>query len=143
MTIDWTHFTPLSALGGGAMIGAAAGLLILGMGRILGAAGILAGALAVSRQEANWRWFLIAGLMLSPGLAHWAWAAQAPEISTHWPILVAGGLCVGFGARLGSGCTSGHGVCGVSRLSPRSMLATSLFTGSGFATTYFIRHILA
>ncbi len=142
MTIDWTHFTPLSALAGGATIGAAAALLILGAGRVMGAAGILGGALD-GRGDAAWRWSLIAGLGLAPSLAQGFWGAAAPTFTAGWPVLLVSGLLVGFGARLGSGCTSGHGVCGLSRLSPRSMDATALFMGAGFATVFVARHFLA
>jgi uncharacterized membrane protein YedE/YeeE len=143
MTIDWTHFTPFSALVGGVMIGAAASVLILGAGRIMGAAGIVAGALDARDPDAGWRWALIAGLLLSPALATLIWKAEAPEITSSWPLLVVAGLVVGFGARLGSGCTSGHGVCGIARLSPRSLFATGLFMASGVAATFVVRHLLS
>jgi len=143
MTIDWAHFTPLHALSGGALIGVAAAILILGAGRVMGAAGIVGGVLSGPAGERGWRLALIAGLLLSPALAHLLWGAGAPAIATPWPMLVAAGLLVGFGARLGSGCTSGHGVCGVSRLSPRSLAATALFMTAGFATLFAVRHLLA
>jgi uncharacterized membrane protein YedE/YeeE len=140
MTIDWAHFTPFSALGGGAMIGAAAGLLILVLGRIMGAAGILGRALDFEAGDWNWRWWLIAGLVLSPAVVQIFWAAQAPAFASSWALLTACGLLVGFGARLGSGCTSGHGVCGISRVSPRSFVATAVFMTAGFVMTFLIRH---
>jgi len=143
MTIDWTHFTPFSALAGGAMIGAAAALLILGAGRILGAAGILGGALDGRDGEAAWRWSLIVGLVLSPLIARALWGAAAPVFATHWPALIASGLLVGLGARLGSGCTSGHGVCGLARLSPRSFVATAIFMATAFVTVFVVRHVVA
>ena len=143
MTIDWAHFTPFSALAGGAMIGAAAALLILGAGRILGAAGILGGALDGRDGEAAWRWSLIVGLVLSPLIARALWGAAAPVFATHWPALIASGLLVGLGARLGSGCTSGHGVCGLARLSPRSFAATGIFMATAFVTVFVARHVLA
>jgi hypothetical protein len=142
MTVDWTHFTPISALAGGAMIGAAAALLALGEGRILGAAGILGRALE-GREGAGWRWSLILGLALAPILARIGWGAAAPVFATPWPTLLVSGLLVGFGARLGSGCTSGHGVCGMARLSPRSFVATGLFMAAGFATVFVVRHLAA
>jgi uncharacterized membrane protein YedE/YeeE len=142
MTIDWTHFTPFSALAGGAMIGAAAALLILGAGRILGAAGILGGALDGRDGEAAWRWSLIVGLVLSPLIARALWGAAAPVFATHWPALIASGLLVGLGARLGSGCTSGHGVCGLARLSPRSFVATAIFMATAFVTVFVARHVV-
>ncbi len=141
MTIDWVHFTPLSALAGGAMIGAAAALLILGAGRVMGAAGIVGGAL--DGRDAAWRWSLIAGLAAAPSLARGLWDAAEPTFTAGWPVLLVSGVLVGFGARLGSGCTSGHGVCGLSRLSPRSLVATALFMAAGFATVFVVRHMLA
>lgn len=143
MTIDWAQFTPFSALTGGAMIGAAATLLILGLGRIMGAAGIFGGALDGRDGDAAWRWSLIAGLAAAPTLAQGLWGAAAPSFSASWPILLVSGLLVGFGARLGSGCTSGHGVCGLSRLSPRSLVATALFMAAGFVTVFVVRHVVA
>ncbi len=143
MSIDVTHFTPLASLAGGALIGAAAGLLILGTGRILGAAGLFAGALETRSFDDAWRLWLIAGLLVAPSLAHMLWKASPPAFATSAPMLVVAGLLVGFGARLGSGCTSGHGVCGLSRLSPRSLAATIVFMGAGFATVFVTRHLLA
>jgi uncharacterized membrane protein YedE/YeeE len=142
MSIDWTHFTPFSALAGGAMIGAAAALLILGVGRVMGAAGILGGALEARGGEAAWRWSLIAGLAAAPSLAQVLWGASAPTFAAGWLVLLVSGLLVGFGARLGSGCTSGHGVCGLARLSPRSFVATALFMAAGFATVFVVRHVV-
>jgi len=142
MTIDWADFTPLSALAGGVMIGVAASLLILGAGRIMGAAGILGGALEIHDSEAPWRWALIVGLIASPLLAHVLWGADAPVFAAGVPTLIVSGLLVGFGTRLGSGCTSGHGVCGLARLSPRSLVATLVFMSAGFATVFVARHAL-
>jgi len=143
MSIDVTHFTPFASLSGGALIGAAAGLLILGAGRILGASGIFAGALETRGYDGVWRLWLIAGVLAAPSLAHVLWNASPPVFSTSAPLLVLSGLLVGFGARLGSGCTSGHGVCGLARLSPRSLAATIIFMGAGFATVFIVRHVLA
>ena len=143
MSIDVTHFTPLASLSGGALIGAAAGLLILGAGRILGASGIFAGALETRGYDGVWRLWLIAGVLAAPSLAHVLWNASPPVFSTSAPLLVLSGLLVGFGARLGSGCTSGHGVCGLARLSPRSLAATIIFMGAGFATVFIVRHVFA
>jgi len=142
MSLDAAHFTPYSSLLGGAMIGAAAALLILGAGRILGAAGIFAGALQTRGSDGFWRLWLLAGLVLSPSLAHFAWGASAPVLSSGLAVLIVSGLLVGFGARLGSGCTSGHGVCGLARLSPRSLTATLVFMAAGFATVFLVRHAL-
>ena len=143
MSIDATHFTPISSLFGGALIGAAAGLLLLGAGRILGAAGIFAGALETRSLDGAWRLWLLGGLLLAPSLTHVLWNAPPPVFATSAPMLVVSGLLVGFGARLGSGCTSGHGVCGLARLSPRSLAATIIFMGAGFATVFIVRHVLA
>ena len=140
MIIDWAHFTPWPALFGGLLIGAAAAALILGLGRILGAAGIFAGALALKPGDIGWRLSLIAGLLLAPSLLTLFGGADKPHIDSAWPALVVAGLLVGFGARLGSGCTSGHGICGISRLSPRSFAATALFMFAGFATVFVARH---
>ena len=142
MTIDWAHFTPFSALAGGALIGLAAALLILGLGRVMGAAGIVGGALEVHDAEAPWRWALIAGLALSPFLARALWSVAPPVFAAPWLTLVASGLLVGFGARLGSGCTSGHGVCGLARLSSRSFAATGIFMATAFVTVFVARHVV-
>ncbi len=139
MSIDVTHFTPLASLSGGALIGAAAGLLILGAVRIMGASGIFAGALEARGLDGVWRLWLIAGILAAPSF----WNASPPVFSTSAPLLVLSGLLVGFGARLGSGCTSGHGVCGLARLSPRSLAATIIFMGAGFATVFIVRHVFA
>jgi uncharacterized membrane protein YedE/YeeE len=142
MTIDWAHFTPGSGFAGGLLIGLAAAILILGAGRVLGAAGILGGALAARPGDTAWRLSLIAGLLLAPSLLGLFGAADRPRFDVSWPVLIAGGLLVGFGTRLASGCTSGHGVCGVARLSRRSLVATALFMLAGFATVFVVRHVV-
>jgi uncharacterized membrane protein YedE/YeeE len=138
MTIDWNSFTPWSALGGGLLIGLAVALLWLLGGRIAGISGILGGLLRAG--DRGWRWAFIAGLLASP----WVAALFAPwpssSIDADWATLIAAGLLVGIGTRMGSGCTSGHGVCGLSRLSPRSAVATVAFMVAGFATVYVVRH---
>jgi len=143
MTIDWNHFTPWTSLAGGALIGAASALLILASGRLLGISGILGGLVAPRRGDALWRLTFLAGLLAAP--AAWAlFAAPAePRIEAGGAVLLAAGLLVGWGTRHGSGCTSGHGVCGLSRRSPRSLAATAAFMGTGFATVYLVRHLLA
>jgi hypothetical protein len=143
MSIDAAHFTPLTSLLGGALIGAAAGLLILGAGRIMGASGIFAGALDTRGGDGAWRLWLIGGLLIAPLLARLLWNASPPVLSTSVPMLVVSGLLVGFGTRLGSGCTSGHGVCGLARLAPRSLAATIIFMAAGFTTVFIVRHVLA
>jgi len=142
MTIDWVHFTPWSALLGGFAIGAAAAALVLGAGRILGAAGILGGALRLKPGDTGWRLALIAGLVLAPSVMTILGGLDRPRIEASWPLLIVGGLLVGFGTRLGSGCTSGHGVCGLARLSLRSFVATGLFMFAGFATVFLARHVI-
>jgi uncharacterized protein len=143
MTIDWNAFTPVSALAGGALIGLAAGLFVLANGRIAGISGIVGGLLKWQPGERGWRIAFVAGMLLAP-LAHLG-VTGLPEIRIEagLPLLVLAGLIVGFGTRLGAGCTSGHGVCGLSRLSPRSLVATLAFMGTGFATVFVVRHLLA
>ena len=143
MTIDWTHFTPLAALSGGLLIGLSATVLLLGNGRIAGVSGIVGGLL--QRYKAGdfaWRVAFVLGLVLAPVL--YRLFAEQPEsrIDASWVMLVVAGVLVGFGSRLGSGCTSGHGVCGLSRLSPRSLVATATFMTTGFVAVYVVRHLL-
>jgi uncharacterized protein len=140
--MDMNGFTPFSALLGGALIGLAAGLLMLGIGRIAGISGIAGGLLGARAGERAWRLAFLAGLVVGPAIAV-AMGAPAPgPIAASWPLVILGGLLVGFGTRLGSGCTSGHGVCGIARLSPRSLAATLAFMGAGFASVFVMRHVL-
>jgi len=141
MTIDWTHFAPFSALAGGALIGLAAAWLVLANGRILGASGLLAG-LVPPRGDWPWRAEAILGLILAPVAARFLLRTPSPEILASPAALIAGGLLVGFGTRLANGCTSGHGVCGLARQSPRSFTATLAFTAAGFTTVFVVRHVL-
>jgi uncharacterized membrane protein YedE/YeeE len=143
MTIDWTSFTPWTALAGGALIGLAAGLFALLAGRIAGVSGIAGGLLRPARHDIGWRLAFVAGLVLAPILYAAVIAPPIVRIEASTPLLVVGGLLVGWGSRYGSGCTSGHGVCGLSRMSPRSLVATLTFMGAGFATVFIIRHVLA
>jgi len=145
MTIDWMHFTPWAALAGGALLGVASAAFILVNGRVLGISGILGGLLIPRRSDASWRVFFLLGLILAPtSLSLLApELLSAPRIGAGNATIVAAGILVGLGTRYGSGCTSGHGVCGLSRLSPRSLVATLAFMASGFATVYLIRHVLA
>jgi uncharacterized membrane protein YedE/YeeE len=142
MQIDWASFTAWSALAGGALIGAAAALLLLVTGRIAGVSGIVAGMLRPVRADFAWRLAFAAGMLLAPLI--FAALAALPSLQTTagYPMLMVAGLLVGFGTRYGSGCTSGHGVCGVARLSPRSIVATFAFMLAGFATVYLIRHVI-
>lgn len=140
MSIDWVHFTPWSALAGGALIGLAASLFVLLNGRIAGISGLLGAVLQGGEGRAEKALFLL-GLLLAP--LFWGLFAAMPviEFQVGWLSLLIAGLLVGLGTRYGSGCTSGHGVCGVSRLSPRSLVATAGFMASGFATVFVLRHL--
>jgi uncharacterized protein len=142
MSIDWAAFTPVSALIGGLLIGLAAALFILINGRIAGISGIVGGLLRPSSGDTAWRLAFVAGMMLAP--LFWLAVRSLPEIriDAGYPLLIVAGLIVGLSTRYGAGCTSGHGVCGISRLSPRSIVATLSFMGTGFLTVYLVRHIL-
>lgn len=141
MTIDWTHFTPLSALTGGLLVGAAAVALALLNGRIAGVSGIVGGLLRPNAKDAAWRAAFVTGLVAAPVLFRLFAALPEIRVDASWPVLLCAGLLVGLGTRYGSGCTSGHGVCGLSRLSPRSLAATLTFMAAGFATVYVVRHL--
>ena len=143
MSIAWNAFTPASALIGGAIIGAAVALFVVLNGRIAGISGILGGLARPQAGDVSWRIAFVAGLVAAP-LA-WGLLAALPEIrvDASFPALVAAGLLVGVGTRYGGGCTSGHGVCGVSRVSPRSIAATVAFIAAGFATVFIARHLIA
>ncbi|CAO4156901.1 YeeE/YedE family protein [Methylorubrum extorquens] len=136
-------FTPLSATLGGVMIGAAAALFLLLNGRIAGISGILGGLLAPPSRETGWRAAFLAGLVLTP-LVYAGLGGSLPPVTVDasFPLLVVAGLLVGFGARLGAGCTSGHGVCGIGRGSPRSLAATGTFMAVAILTLFVTRHLL-
>ena len=140
MTIDWLHFTPWSALAGGALIGVAAALLVLFNGRIAGISGLLGSLLARGGEGRGEKALFLLGVLLAPLLWQVFAALPAIEFKGGWLSLLLAGLLVGVGTRYGAGCTSGHGVCGTARLSPRSLLATLVFMASGFATVYVLRH---
>jgi uncharacterized protein len=146
MTIDWTAFAPWSALAGGLLIGLASALYILGSGRVAGIAGIVASPLRAvlsgkSLAPEQTRLMFIGGLLVAP----WLWRLAAPlpgtQVDVGWFGIVAAGLLVGIGARMGNGCTSGHGVCGLGRLSLRSLANVLAFMGAGFATVFVLRHL--
>jgi uncharacterized membrane protein YedE/YeeE len=139
--IDWTHFTPWRSLAGGLLIGGAAGLFALLNGRIAGVSGIVGGLLRPVYWEWPWRLAFVAGLILAPAVYALFGRMPDPRIDTGVPLLVVAGLLVGYGSRLGGGCTSGHGVCGLSRLSTRSLAATLTFMAAGVATVYVVRHL--
>ncbi|MGE6391223.1 YeeE/YedE family protein [Psychrobacter pacificensis] len=138
--IDWQAFTPISLVGG-LMLGVATVILLLGIGRIAGISGIFSSLLKPKRVE-MWQILFILGLVISPVLYRLARPLPNVEISTSLPLLIAAGLLVGFGTRLGSGCTSGHGICGNARLSPRSLAATVTFMLLGIVTVYIGHHVL-
>ena len=142
MSIDWTAFTPLSALAGGAIIGVAAAMFALVNGRIAGVSGILGGLQRPTLPDLGWRVAFIAGLIVAP-IVYVAFA-QLPSIVIDggYPLLILAGLLVGVGTRYGSGCTSGHGVCGLSRASPRSFVATLVFMAAAFVTVFVTRHVI-
>jgi uncharacterized protein len=145
MTIDWVNFTPWTSLAGGILLGVASSLFILLNGRILGISGILGGLLLPKHGDASWRIAFLLGMAAAPALYALLVPAgfiQAPRIEAGNGLIIAAGLLVGLGTRYGSGCTSGHGVCGLSRLSPRSLIATLSFMGAGFAMVFVIRHII-
>jgi uncharacterized membrane protein YedE/YeeE len=137
------NFTPLSAAIGGALIGFASLLLMLLLGRVAGISGIAAGVLGVGALDRGWRLAFIAGLILAPILAMLAgYTVPVPAMPTSWFVIITAGFLVGFGARLGGGCTSGHGICGIARLSKRSITATMIFVGTAVVTVALTRHVI-
>jgi len=143
MNIDWAQFTPWTSLAGGILLGIASAMMVLLSGRILGISGILGGLLAPRTGDMGWRLAFLLGM----GAAPLVFAALMPpelqpvvRIDASEPVIALAGVLVGVGTRYGSGCTSGHGVCGLSRLSPRSLVATLCFMAAGFAIVYLLRH---
>jgi uncharacterized protein len=136
-------FTPVSALSGGLLIGASAALFLVLNGRIAGISGILGGLIHPARSETGWRLAFLAGLFVAP-LVHVAFGGTLPAVTLNAPLwlLIVAGLIVGFGTRLGAGCTSGHGVCGIGRGSPRSLVATAAFMATAILTVFITRHVL-
>ena len=143
MSIDWAHFTPWTSLAGGILIGISAALFILFNGRIAGISGILGGLLHSVQNDILWRVAFLAGLVIAPLLFGMLAPMPIAQVDAGTVTLIVAGLLVGIGTRYGSGCTSGHGVCGISRLSPRSMVATAAFMAAGFAAVFFVRHLFA
>ena len=143
MSVDWGAFTPWSAAIGGVIIGLAVAMFVLVNGRIAGISGIVGGLLRPAQGDIAWRFAFVAGLIAAPALYALVSVLPPITIDASYPILVVAGFLVGVGARYGAGCTSGHGVCGVSRLSPRSLVATLAFMAAGFATVFATRHLLA
>jgi uncharacterized membrane protein YedE/YeeE len=141
MQIDALHFTPWLSLAGGVLIGLAAAWLVAFNGRIAGISGIVGGLLAAGGAERGWRVAFIAGMIVAPVAMHVAGSSLAPRIDAGWPELLAAGLLVGIGTRYAGGCTSGHGVCGMSRGALRSVVATATFMVAGFATVFVRLHV--
>jgi uncharacterized membrane protein YedE/YeeE len=145
MTLDWSHFTPWLSLAGGVVLGLGAAIFILANGRVLGVSGILGGVIRPRWGDIGWRLAFLAGMLLAPvtfGLLAPANFLTQARVDAGYSAVVVAGLLVGYGTRLGSGCTSGHGICGLARLSPRSMAATVTFMVAGFFIVYVIRHLL-
>ena len=143
MTIDWIHFTPWTSLAGGLLIGLATAIFLLLSGRIAGIGGIVGGLLRSGKGDVAWRVAFVLGLLAAPLV--FAMAAPLPRvmIDAGAATLVVAGLLVGVGTRYGSGCTSGHGVSGLSPGTPRSVVATFSFMAAGFLTVFVVRHLLS
>ena len=142
MIIDWGNFTPWTSLIGGLLIGLATASFLLFNGRIAGISGIVGGLLRPVKGDVVWRVAFVLGLVLAPVAYRLVAPLPAVQVETSSTLLVVAGLLVGVGTRYGSGCTSGHGVCGLSRRSPRSMVATAAFMVAGFATVFIVRHLI-
>ncbi|WP_205704564.1 YeeE/YedE family protein [Janthinobacterium tructae] len=143
MQIDWNNFTPWASLAGGMLIGLSAAVFVLFNGRIAGISGILGGLLEWPKGDIAWRVAFLAGLIGAPLVYGAVLTLPEVRIDADFPTLIIAGLLVGVGTRYGSGCTSGHGVCGLSRMSPRSLVATVAFMLAGFATVFVVRHLIA
>ena len=142
MTIDTLNFTPWTSLAGGAIIGLGTALLILLNGRLAGISGVLGGLLRPLKSDIGWRLAFILGLIAAPLAYQLVHALPVATINAKVSVLVIAGLLVGIGTRYGAGCTSGHGVCGLSRLSARSLVATLIFMAAGFITVFVVRHVI-
>ena len=143
MQIDWNNFTPWASLAGGMLIGLSAAVFVLFNGRIAGISGILGGLLEWPKGDIAWRVAFLAGLIGAPLVYGAVLTLPEVRIDADFPTLIIAGLLVGVGTRYGSGCTSGHGVYGLSRMSPRSLVATVAFMLAGFATVFVVRHLIA
>jgi uncharacterized membrane protein YedE/YeeE len=137
-----TTFTPLLGLIGGVLIGLAAVALMAGIGRIAGVSNIISGLIDPFPRDRLWRALFVVGLIGGAAIVRASGLAQTPILAVSWPVLVIGGVLVGFGARVAGGCLSGHGVCGVARFSPRSVVATVVFLAVAMLTVYIQRHVL-
>lgn len=142
MLIDWNNFTPWASTAGGALIGLASAIFVLFNGRIAGISGIIGGLIKPKTGDFSWRLAFMFGLIVAPML--WQFFTPLPliQIDASYALLAIAGLITGIGTRYGAGCTSGHGICGISRVSPRSIMATLAFMGTGFVTVYVVRHLL-
>lgn len=138
-----TEFTPIASFLGGAMIGLSALMLLLLSGRIAGISGIVGQLISHPGKDAGWRIAFIVGLVLAgPAMLLVTGSIPEAQVTNSWWLLIPAGLLVGFGTRMGSGCTSGHGICGLARLSPRSIAATGVFMATAFVTVFVARHIV-
>ena len=140
MSINWDAFTPWQSLAGGVLVGLAVSLLLLVNGRVLGISGIVAGVFKTPRIA--WRWWFMGGLFFSPWLYQWVGGAAPQPSEQSLAVIIIAGVLVGIGTRLGSGCTSGHAVCGLARMSGRSLAATVAFVIAGGVTVYVLRHVV-
>ena len=142
MSVDWNAFTPWSSLFGGMLIGLAAAMFVLLNGSVAGISGVLGGLLMPLRGDMLWRVAFVGGIVVAPLIYSLFLVLPSVQIDADYAALITAGVLVGVGTRYGAGCTSGHGVCGLSRLSLRSLVATVTFMGAGFATVFFLRHVL-
>jgi uncharacterized membrane protein YedE/YeeE len=143
MMLDWAHFTPWASLAGGLLIGLASAMFLMVNGRIAGISGILGGLLRPARGDIGWRVAFLGGLVVAPLVYGLFARLPSVQVDADNATLIIAGLLVGVGTRYGSGCTSGHGVCGLARRSPRSMAATAAFMAAGFITVFAVRRLLA
>ena len=143
MSVDWNAFTPWSSLFGGMLIGLAAAMFVLLNGRVAGISGVLGGLLMPLKGDVLWRVAFVGGIVIAPLIYSLFLVLPPVQIDADYAALITAGMLVGVGTRYGAGCTSGHGVCGLSRLSLRSLAATVTFMGAGFATVFFLRHVLS
>lgn len=143
MSVDWNAFTPWSSLFGGMLIGLAAAMFVLLNGRVAGISGVLGGLLMPLKGDVLWRVAFVGGIVIAPLIYSLFLVLPPVQIDADYAALITAGVLVGVGTRYGAGCTSGHGVCGLSRLSLRSLAATVTFMGAGFATVFFLRHVLS
>lgn len=142
MTIDWTNFTPWTSLAGGLLIGLSTVIFLMFNGRIAGISGIVGGLVKPKRGDISWRVAFLSGLVLSPLAYALVLTLPKIQVEANYYVLILAGLLVGIGTRYGSGCTSGHGVCGLSRRSLRSIVATLAFMVAGFVIVYTVRHLI-